>query len=394
MFCERFPPDLGGLARSGARIAGSLARLGIDVHVLAWTKTCPPGALETVDAGEVHPEAAGATLHRLGLYAKQDFSLQHTFNVLEWLHGEVGFEAVWGHYLFPAGFAAVLFAEQVGLPSVVSARGNDVDRATFPPGDFARLLWTLERAGRVACVSGALAKKVRVLLGERHQRVDVVPNAVDAEVFAPAPDEDPSDLRARLGIEPDEAVLVFAGELRQKKGFPFLLEALVQTRRSRPACLLVIGEVRPRDRPKLTAFAQEHPEDAARVIVTGRLDLPAEVAAHLRLADVFLHPSLWDGLPNAVLEAMACGRVVLASDAGGIPDAVEHGVSGFLVPRHQLHRFGDAVTELLDLEAAQRHAYGAAARARVVERFLRGSEEARLRELLQRLVAAAPSASS
>lgn len=132
MLVERFPPDLGGLARSGARTAAALARLGVEVDVVAWTKTCPPGALESIDAGEVAPAARGVRLHRVGLYAHLDFSLQHTLNVLEWLHGTRRFDAVWGHYLFPAGFVAVLFAAQAGLPAAVSARGNDVDRLTFP----------------------------------------------------------------------------------------------------------------------------------------------------------------------------------------------------------------------------------------------------------------------
>ena len=65
MLCERFPPDLGGLAISGARIAGRLAQLGADVDVLAWTKTCPPGALETVAGEDVHPSAAGGVLVEL-----------------------------------------------------------------------------------------------------------------------------------------------------------------------------------------------------------------------------------------------------------------------------------------------------------------------------------------
>ncbi|MEK6236073.1 MAG: hypothetical protein N2C14_15310, partial [Planctomycetales bacterium] len=113
MLVERFPPDLGGVARSAGRIAGALRDAGADPHVLAWTKTLPPGVLETSDAGTVVPSAHDVSLHRLGLYGNLDFSLQHTMNVLEWLHGQFRFDAVWGHYLYPAGFMAVLFAEWV-----------------------------------------------------------------------------------------------------------------------------------------------------------------------------------------------------------------------------------------------------------------------------------------
>src|SRR5690606_1998061 len=217
-------------------------------------------------------------------------------NLLEHLHREAPFDVFWGHYLFPAGFVAVFAAELFEARSTVSARGNDVDRMMFPPGDFARLRWTLERADVVTAVSEELVKKIAILA--RREATPIV-NAVDLARFTAGPAD--AALRARLGIEPGEAVLGFCGELRHKKGFPFLLEALCRVRTERPACLLVIGEVRPREIPHLQAFAAQHPDAARRILVTGRIDDPAEVAAHYRLADVYLQPSVWEGLPNALL---------------------------------------------------------------------------------------------
>jgi len=373
---ERFPPDLGGLATSSARTAGALARIGIDVDVLAWTKRLPPGALES---GPAPGRAEGAPLHRMGLFSNWDLSLQHTNNVVRWLHAERAYDVVWGHYLHPAGFAAVLFAEQAGLRSVVSARGNDVDRMMFPPGDFARLQWTLERATGITAASEDLARKIRVLLGH-DAPVEVVPNAVDCEVFRRlSPDP---ELRASLAISGDEAVLGYCGELRHKKGFPFMLDALRQVRRDRQACLLVVGEVRAREREHLIAFGVEDPDAAARIVVTGQLDAPEDVARHLALVDVYLQPSVWDGMPNALLEAMATERAVLTSDAGGIPEAVEHGVSGFIVQTAQLHRLGEATLELLELPAARRNELGRAARDRVVSAFNAEAEASALRRTL------------
>jgi glycosyltransferase involved in cell wall biosynthesis len=377
MIVERFPPDVGGLARSGRRIAAAVAELGMTVHVLSWSRQLPAGALETADV------ARGLTAHRVGLFAEWDTSLQHTMNVLEWLHGRERFDAVWGHYLYPAGFAAVLFGETFGVPSTVSARGNDVDRLTFPPGDFARLLWTLRRAGVVTAVSQDLRRKIGVLLGH-DAGVEIVPNVVDLETFRPGP-PDPQ-LRQGLGIAADEAVLGFSGELRLKKGTDFLFAALREVRRTRPACLLVIGEARTQDRAKLAAFAAECPRDAGRVLVTRHLDDPAAVAEHLRLCDVYVQPSLWEGTPNALLEAMACGRACVASDAGGIPDVIEHGASGFVLPKHALGRLGEAVLELLALPPAERDAFGRAARLRAEQAFHPTAEAAALRRVFRRLI--------
>ncbi|PTL78920.1 glycosyltransferase [Vitiosangium sp. GDMCC 1.1324] len=388
LIAERFPPDLGGLARSGARTAGALSRLDAQVDVLTWTRTLPPGALQTLDAGEVAASARGATLHRLGLFGQTDTSLRHTLDVLDYLHSQRRYKLVWGHYLSPPGFLAVTFAGLAGIPSTVSARGNDVDQAMFPPGDFARLLWTLQRATVLTAASGDLARKMVMLLGH-DSRVEVIPNAVDTSLFSPGP-ADPA-LRQRLGILPEELVLGFSGELRHKKGVPFLLSALSEVRKVRPACLLVIGEVRPRELEQLTAFRVEHPEDAARLIVSGRLDAPEDVAAHLRLCDVYLQPSLWDGMPNAMLEAMACARVVVASDAGGIPEAIDSGHNGFLVPKAMLNHLGQAVIDVLSLSEERRVAIGAAARARIEQRFQAQAEAEVLQRVLARTI---PKASS
>ncbi|MEO2163706.1 MAG: glycosyltransferase, partial [bacterium] len=197
--------------------------------------------------------------------------------------------------------------------------------------------------------------------------------------------EAPSGRRLELGIAKDEAVLAFAGELREKKGLTFMLEALREVKAERPACLLVIGEVRAREQARLASFAAEHPEAGSRILVTGRLSEQARVVEHLRLADVFLHPSVWDGLPNAVLEAMACGRIVIGSDAGGIPDCIEHSRNGFLIPRHALHRLGEAILEVLSLPESERQSLAQAARATVQERFRPEIEERRLKAVLQRL---------
>lgn len=371
---ERFAPDIGGVAKSSGRIAEALTRIGASVDVLAWTKSLPAGELAS-------ESVSGVTMHRLGLFGSLDFSLQHSLNVLEWLHEQRSFDGVWGHYLFPAGFMATLFAEMTGLPSTVSLRGNDIDRLMFPPGDFARLLWTLQRTRHLTAVSADLAKKVDVLLG-RPSGTQVIGNAVDSDVFAPRPPD--ANLRRQLGIGDDEVVLGFCGELRQKKGLPHLLRALRTVRTARPACLLVIGDVRMRERALLSEFAADCPDDAARLVITGQLHDPSDVARHLALCDMLLLPSLWDGLPNALLEAMAAGIPLLASDAGGIPEVIEHGRNGCLVPRSQLHRLGEAALELLALPNAQRTAIVAAARHTVETRFSNAVEVATLRDVLQR----------
>ena len=85
--------------------------------------------------------------------------------------------------------------------------------------------------------------------------------------------------------------------------------------------------------------------------------------------DLFVFPSLWEGLPNAALEAMACARPVLATDVGGFPDLVEDEVSGWLVAPADLDRFADEAERLAGRPAAELEQVGAAARERVARGF-------------------------
>jgi phosphatidylinositol alpha-1,6-mannosyltransferase len=388
LLTERFPPDLGGVARSAIRTAESFVQLGHEVHVLAWTKALPAGRLTTerIAVAPVSEKSGSLTVHRLGLYAGWDMSLQHTSNVLDWLTRQHAFDVIWGHYLFPAGFMAVLFGESSGLPSVVSARGNDVDRMMFPPGDFARLLWTVQRATAVTAVSEDLNRKLGVLLG-RSRPVITLPNVVDVDLFAPTVSTDRlNELRTRLNIRRDEAILGFCGELRHKKGLPFLMQMLAEVNQVRPARLLVIGDVRAREQAALSLFDQEHPGLSQFITVTGHSEDRADVAARLQLCDIVLQPSVWDGMPNAVLEAMACGRIVIASDAGGLPEIIEHGKSGFMIDRSQLHRLGEAVLEVLSLPSEKRLQIEASARERMLHQFHPQLERTRLAQLLNQVL--------
>jgi len=371
---ERFPPDLGGVATSAGRISHALAENDARVDVVAWTRTLQPGVV-------VHQDGNPA-VYGVGRFREWDTTLPHTINLIDWLVSRHPYDAIWGHYLSPAGFLAAWVGQLKSIPSTVSIRGNDLDRDMFPPGDFARLLWTLQHARCITAVTKELAAKVEALCG----RSDVIclRNAVDHEVFRPLP-PDPG-LREKLGIRADETVLGFAGELREKKGQQQLLQALHRVRENRPACLLIIGEVRPSEVTKVMQWIGPGTLEENRVLVTGQLATPEDVNLHLQLCDVYLQPSLWDGMPNALLEAMAAGCGCIGSDAGGIPEIITPGVDGIIVPRWQLHRLGDAVLEWLDAEIAHRTEIRRAARQRVVAEFTFEQERSQLQSVIGRLI--------
>ena len=371
---ERYPPDLGGVATSAGRISRALAALGADIDVIAWSRT--------LDAGLVVPEDGNPAVYRMGRFREWDSTMPHTLNLFDWLLSKHRYDAIWGHYLAPAGFLAAWFGRLKNIPSMVSVRGNDLDREMYPPGDFARLRWTLEQANCISAVTEDLARKVAAL----SLRNDVVclKNAVDTEVFAPG--EASGALREKLGIRPGEVVLGFAGELREKKGQQFLLEALRKVRERRPACLLVMGEVRPSEMPRLMQWTGPGSLADHRILVTNQLSTQAEVNTHLHLCDIYLQPSLWDGMPNALLEALAAGCLSIGSDAGGIPEIITDRLSGVIVPRWQLHRLGEVVLDWLARSVDERMRMRQAARERVLRDFDFDQERRQLQQILGRLI--------
>ena len=128
---ERYPPDLGGVATSASRISRTLADIGADVDVIAWTRT--------LEAGVVAQERGNPSIYRMGRFREWDTTMPHTSNLFDWLLSKHQYDAIWGHYLAPAGFLAAWFGRMKNIPSTVSIRGNDLDRDVYPPGDFARL---------------------------------------------------------------------------------------------------------------------------------------------------------------------------------------------------------------------------------------------------------------
>jgi glycosyltransferase involved in cell wall biosynthesis len=176
-------------------------------------------------------------------------------------------------------------------------------------------------------------------------------------------------------------VLGFAGELRLKKGLVPMLEAAALVAARRRIAVLAVGGVRAEDQGALDLVRRRHPELPLLVLPPRPPEqLPAAYAA----MDLFLHPSLRDGMPNAVLEAMACARPIVASRAGGIPDLLRDGREGRLVAPSDAPALAGAILELLD-DPPARERLGAAARERALSEFSPAAETGRYRALYARL---------
>jgi glycosyltransferase involved in cell wall biosynthesis len=209
---------------------------------------------------------------------------------------------------------------------------------------------TGSRNAALVAVSRAVAEDYRRHMGWRTIRV--VPNGVDLEAFAPGGDAGAAGEWPSPGLR-----LLSVGRLHLQKGHRVLLDAMAAARQAGAALsLLVAGEGA--ERAALEAQASRLGLQA-HVRLAGRCD----VRPLLHAADVFVFPSLYEAVGIALLEAMACGRPIVASRTGGIPEVVKDGVSGQLVTPGDAGDLARALV-LLAGDPARRRRLGEAARAR------------------------------
>jgi glycosyltransferase involved in cell wall biosynthesis len=213
---------------------------------------------------------------------------------------------------------------------------------------------TRQRVHAFIAVSEAVAVGLREA-GADSSRVHVVPNAVDVVALeAAVSDELPDGLPGGTG-----ALVVCAARLEAVKGVEYLLRAMVLVPGAR---LAVIGDGSQRNR---LATLISDLEIADRVALLGYMP---QIAPLLAAADVVALPSLSEGLPMAALEAMALGRPVVATRVGGVPEAVEDGVTGLLVAPAEPKALAMAIQSLLD-DPVRAERMGALARERVIRCF-------------------------
>jgi len=358
---EKYTPDIGGLAISAERLARLLTSAGHHVRVFAPTLNLPASETRTHSSN-------GIGVTRFGAHKRVDDTLVHWFELLVEEHKRQPFDVLHAYFLTQAGFVAAYAGNYLAVPSVVSARGNDLERAIFDPSRAAHVLYSLQRANAVTTNAKDLAKKARALIPGLD--VTVIPNGIDLGHFKPLPRNnalsDSLNLINGGQVAESTRVIGFAGELREKKGLHPLLRAYAHVNKQKPATLLIVGDIRAgEDRRIFNDFRLANPE--AQIVITGFVS-PNDLPSYYSLMDVFVHPSLRDGLPNALLEAMACEKAVIGTAVGGIVDAVTDCENGKLVPVNDVHGLANVIQELLS-DKHLRKKFGSAACQTILNNF-------------------------
>jgi glycosyltransferase involved in cell wall biosynthesis len=232
-------------------------------------------------------------------------------------------DLILNYWLYPDGYAAVRIGRELGVPVIVGAIGSDIRRRNDPI--TVRLVReTMLEADAVITVSEELRQLV-IGQGVPADKVTAIRNGCDTAVFHPG---DRDAAREQVGCDRSSELIVYAGNLLASKGLGELMEAFLELAKVRPRLLLAIvgqGPYRETLARRASAAGME-----SRVILPGRCDATG-IAQWMRAADVFSLPSYSEGCPNVVVEALACGRPLVATNVGGIPELVKE-ACGILIP--------------------------------------------------------------
>ncbi len=269
------------------------------------------------------------------------------------LHGRSPIQVIHAHAALPCGQAAAFLSRHLKIPFVVTIHGLDVFNRCFQDGIAARWrrqssLTVYKKARQVICISD----KVRRLLAEECEApAEVVYNGTDATLFSPGSTRD------------ETPTILIVGNLLVGKGHELVLRAFARIKNSHQGVnVSMIGEGADRDR--FVALAKDL-GIAERVQLHGRVGR-AEVAKAMRNCALLVLPSRFEGLGCVYLEAMACGKPVIACRGQGIEEIICHGSNGWLIPVDGLEELVEALRVLLG-DAALRMRIGQAGRQTILD---------------------------
>jgi len=251
------------------------------------------------------------------------------------------FDLIDAHYYYPDGVAAALLGRWFGKPFTVTARGSDLN--LIPQFSLPRhmMQWAARRAAASIGVSSALVQVLRGW-GLEERRLHVMRNGVDLQRFRPVPQD---EARARLGLNASGPVLLCVGNLQEHKGQRLLVEAMgVLAPRLPGVQLLLVGEGG--DRALLESRAAALGLSAQVRLVGARPN--TELLDWFSAADVSLLVSSREGWANVLLESMACGTPVIATDVGGSAEVIGRSGAGWLVREREPAAVAAAIESALD----------------------------------------------
>jgi glycosyltransferase involved in cell wall biosynthesis len=375
MLSRFFPPEYSGAALQAMSLARQLRKHGHHVEFVAqrWPGLSPEAVVEGFPVTRL--EAGRGEKHR---------EFRYWWNLLKFLvHRRGDFDFLHSHGAYYTDAIVGLLGPVFGMKTLAKASLANNDLHSIGKSLHGRLHGFMLR--RIdACIAISRDLEAEFLdAGVGRKKTLFLPNGVDTERFRPSRPEEKKALRTKTGLPIDQPVALYVGVFDARKNIEWLIKQWHQNDAFCTNALLVAVGPQSRDDPdgslkrSIEVLAEGSPD---RLRVVGHTD---DIADYYRAADIFFLPSHREGLPNALLEAMACGLPAVAADASGTRELVQEGETGFLFAIDDLVSLEQAVTKALSPASA---GLGAAARNLVERQYSVSQLAVRYEELYTQLL--------
>jgi glycosyltransferase involved in cell wall biosynthesis len=329
MFSWEFPPRIvGGISAHVYNLSRQLVSLGVDTYVV----TCDfPGAAERDEVDGVHVVRVDSYKTPSPDFATWDYLMnvnmqKEAASIISSLKGN--FDIVHAHDWLVAN-AALGLKNIFRVPLVATIHSTEIGRRNGLHTDYERMIhqtenWLVHEAWKTLCCSQYMSSQVRWAYGLSGDKVEMIPNGVDASMFEESFSK--PEFRSKFAL-PDEKIILFVGRLVYEKGVQTLINAAPKVLARVNAKFVIVGDGGMKD------FLVGHVRNmrlAHKIFFTGFLD-EQSLRFLYRCADVCVVPSLYEPFGITALEAMAAKTPLVVSDTGGLAEIVEHDKTGVKV---------------------------------------------------------------
>lgn len=383
-----YPPDVGGVGESVHRIARMLLSSGYEVHVAVFrTKqrfvadgSRRRASCKTTLQGDVFVHRIKSAVRQPEPEVQDFFS--DVYFYLKQLHRQHQFDLFHAFFLNETGYVTTLLAKENNVPVINSIRGSDLHKNIFSPKFHAQTAWTLENSDWATFVSRDLLRRGAAIAPSVVLKSSAFLNSIAPIDFEQLPK--PALMSQLSGI-----VIGSSGRFRDKKGIEFLLDACSELSSEIDLTLLLIGDFVDKEK---TYWEQEIRQSklmtdsstTSRLQITGIVSREAALAYLLHL-DIYAIPSLHDGCPNALLEAMLAGCPIVGSDADAIGEILADGTAGLLVEPGDTQQLATAIRQLA-VQPELRQRLGAGAKEKVLKQLAPSIERENWLQVYQRVL--------
>jgi glycosyltransferase involved in cell wall biosynthesis len=370
-----YPPIGGGAGNATYYLCREWGALGHTVDVITtWFK-----GLEEVSAGPNNVTVFRIKSMRRRLDRSNPLEMmsyiRHALKKARLLVKSHSYETAVTFFAIPTGVISYCLFKKYALPYILLLRGGDVPgflhrelglfhAITIP---FTMAIW--RNAARIIANSKSLQQLAHTTAQRLHRLVEMVPNGVDAEFFTPA-----------YHLQNACFSFIFSGRFVSQKNLFFLICQFEKLSASRPSTLILVGdgpekptlEKKIKSSERLSNLVRLHPWSSKE-----------QLRAFYQSAHCFINPSFEEGMPNTVLEAMACGLPVIASDIGGNNELIKNGKNGLLFTMNVIDDLKIKMQEILSL--LETKSMGAYSRRIVSDHFSWNTSASRIISPLERV---------